>query len=64
MVLEFFFVFLLFIVDVNEECGFNLYYVVYLGLCYVEVWIDYMGICILMGNLFVFKIDLSDEWIL
>lgn len=50
--------------DVNEERGCNPRHLIHLGLRYAEARIDYMGTCILMGNLSAFKTDLRDEWTL
>lgn len=48
--------------DVNEERGCSPQHLINLGLRYAEARIDYMGTCILMGNLSAFKTDLRDEW--
>lgn len=55
---------LLLIADVNEERGSNPQHLIHLGLRYAEARVDYMGTCILMGNLSAFKTDLRDEWTL
>ena len=54
----------IFAADVNEERGCNPHHLIHLGLRYAEARIDYMGTCILMGNLSAFKTDLRDEWTL
>ena len=56
--------FFLLLANVNEERGCNPQHLVHLGLRYAEARIDYMGTCILMGNLSAFKTDLRDEWTL
>ena len=55
---------ILFKADVSEERGLNPHHLLHLGLRYAEARIDYMGTCILMGNLSAFKTDLRDEWTL
>lgn len=54
----------LYLAQVNEERGCNPQHLIHLGLRYAEARIDYMGTCILMGNLSAFKTDLRDEWTL
>lgn len=54
--------FFLSLADINEERGCNPQHLIHLGLRYAEARIDYMGTCILMGNLSAFKTDLRDEW--
>ena len=50
--------------DINEERGTNPEHLIHLSLRYAEARVDYMGTCILMGNLCTFKTDLHDEWTL
>ena len=50
--------------DINEERGCNPQHLTHLSLRYAEARVDYMGTCILMGNLSAFKTDLRDEWTL
>lgn len=50
--------------QVNEQRGCNPQHLIHLGLRYAEARVDYMGTCILMGNLSAFKTDLRDEWTL
>jgi len=50
--------------DINEERGCNPQHLIHLSLRYAEARVDYMGTCILMGNLSAFKTDLHDEWTL
>ena len=59
------FIFVLFFpADINEERGCNPQHLIHLSLRYAEARVDYMGTCILMGNLSAFKTDLHDEWTL
>lgn len=61
---RFFFNYFCFSADINEERGSNPQHLIHLGLRYAEARVDYMGTCILMGNLSAFKTDLRDEWTL
>ncbi|XP_048589365.1 transmembrane protein KIAA1109 homolog isoform X3 [Nematostella vectensis] len=50
--------------NVTEERGSPPEHVVSLCMRYAEARVDYMGTCILMGNMSAFRIDLQDEWTL
>ena len=51
-----------FIVNVNESLGSELEHCGNVRFRYCETRIDYMGTCILMGNMSAFRISMSDDW--
>ena len=48
--------------NVNESLGSKLEHSVNVRFRYCETRIDYMGTCILMGNVSAFRIAMSDDW--
>ena len=48
----------------NEERSCNPEHLINFNLRYAEARVDYMGTCMLMGNLAAFRADLRDEWVL
>ena len=53
---------ILFSVNVNESRESELEHSVNVRFRYCETRIDYMGTCILMGNVSSFRIAMSDDW--
>lgn len=49
-------------VNVNESLRCELEHLWNLRFRYCETRIDYMGTCILMGNMSSFRISFNDEW--
>lgn len=48
--------------NVHESLGCKLEHSFNIRFRYCETRIDYMGTCILMGNMSSFRIAMSDEW--